>query len=78
MPSRRKGNMDIRAILYHIQQGASDRRTARELKVNRRTVQQYRQWAGEQGLLVGALPPADQLQALINATLPPQSQSSVA
>ena len=47
--------MDIRAILHHIQQGVSDRRTAQELKVNRRTVQQYRKWATEQGLLTGPL-----------------------
>ena len=47
--------MDIRAILHQIQQGASDRQTAKALKVNRRTVQQYRQWATEQGLLDGPL-----------------------
>ena len=74
--------MDIRAILHQIQQGASDRQTAKALKVNRRTVQQYRQWAQEQGLLVGPLPPPEQLQALINQTLPgklpPQNHSSVA
>ena len=28
MPSRRKGNMDIRAILHQIQQGATDRQIA--------------------------------------------------
>jgi transposase len=82
MPSRRKGNVDIRAILHHIQQGASDRRTAEELGVNRRTVQQYRQWATAQGLLTGPLPPPEQLQALIDQTLPakmpPQNQSAVA
>ncbi|MFN8469042.1 MAG: IS21 family transposase [Caldilineaceae bacterium] len=74
--------MDIRAILHHIQQGVSDRRTAEELGVNRRTVQQYRKWAQEQGLLAGPLPPPEQLQALIKqrlpAQLPPQNRSSVA
>ncbi len=74
--------MDIRAILHQIQQGASDRQTAAALKVNRRTVHQYRQWAEEQGLLNGPLPPPEQLQALINETLPakqpPQNQSSAA
>lgn len=74
--------MDIRAILHHIRQGASDRRTAEELGVNRRTVRQYRRWAEEQGLLVGPLPPPEQLQALIKQTLPaplpPQNRSSVA
>ena len=59
MSSRRKGNVDIRSILHHIQQGVSDRRIARELEVNRRTVQQYRKWAEEQGLLAGALPPPE-------------------
>jgi transposase len=74
--------MDIRAILHHIQQGVSDRRTAEELGVNRRTVRQYRRWAQEQGLLSGPLPPPEQLQARIKQTLPaqlpPQNRSSVA
>lgn len=70
MSSRRKGNVDIRSILHHIQQGVSDRRIARELEVNRRTVQQYRKWAEEQGLLAGALPPPEQLQELLKQTLP--------
>jgi len=74
--------MDIRAILHHIQQGVSDRRTAQELRVNRRTVQQYRKWATEQGLLTGPLPPPEELQALLNQTLAeklaPQNQSTVA
>ncbi|MFN8469745.1 MAG: helix-turn-helix domain-containing protein, partial [Caldilineaceae bacterium] len=74
--------MDIRAILHHIQQGVSDRRTAEELGVNRRTVRQYRRWAEEQGLLAGPLPPPEQLQARIKQTLPaqlpPQNRSSVA
>ncbi len=74
--------MDIRAILHHIQQGVSDRRTAEELGVNRRTVQQYRKWAQEQGLLASPLPPPDELQARIKQTLPallpPQNRSSVA
>ena len=73
--------MDIRSILHHIQQGVSDRRIARELGVNRRTVQQYRKWAEEQGLLAGALPPPEQLQELLKRTLPekqpPQNRSSV-
>ena len=68
MSSRRKGNVDIRSILHHIQQGVSDRRIARELGVNRRTVQQYRKWAEEQGLLAGALPPPEQLQELLKRT----------
>jgi transposase len=74
--------MDIRVILHHIQQGVSDRRTAEELGVNRRTVRQYRRWAEEQGLLAGPLPPPEQLQARIKQTLPaalpPQNRSSVA
>ena len=73
--------MDIRSILHHIQQGVSDRRIARELRVNRRTVQQYRKWAKGQGLLAGALPPPEQLQELLKRTLPekqpPQNRSSV-
>jgi transposase len=81
MPNRRKGTMDIRAILHHLRGGASDRRISRELGIDRRTVKKYRGWAETQGLLHDALPPIEALQQLVNTTLtekpPPQNESTV-
>ena len=73
--------MDIRELLRHIQASSSDRRVHRETGVHRLTVKRYREWAAERGLLAGPLPPIEELQALIEATLPnqrpPQNVSSV-
>jgi transposase len=73
--------MDIRELLRHIQANSSDRRVHRETGVHRLTVKRYREWAAEQGLLAGPLPPIEELQALLEATLPnrrpPQNVSSV-
>jgi transposase len=54
--SNRRNIMDIRGILNHIRAGSSNRQIAQDVKVDRRTVQRYRQWAQEQGLLEGPLP----------------------
>ena len=73
--------MDIRELLRHIQANPSDRGVQREIGVHRQTVRRYREWAAEQGLLSGPLPPLEGLQALLEATLPnpkaPQNVSSV-
>lgn len=73
--------MDIRELLRHLRQGRSHRAIARNLGVDRKTVRRYREWANEQGLLKGRLPPAGELQRLLDATLnaapPPQNVSSV-
>jgi transposase len=73
--------MDIRELLRHIRANSSDRRVHRETGVHRLTVKRYREWAAEQGLLAGPLPPIEELQALLDATLPnrrpPQNVSSV-
>jgi transposase len=73
--------MDIREMLRYLQTGASNRQIAREMEVDRRTVSRYRHWAQAQGLLVGPLPPLQDLQALAEKTLatsqPPQNTSSV-
>ena len=73
--------MDIRELLRHIQVNSSDRRVHRETGVHRPTVKRYREWAAEQGLLAGTLPPIEELQALLEETLPkrqpPQNVSSV-
>lgn len=73
--------MDIRELLNHIRAGSSNRQIAGDLKVDRRTVQRYRQWAEEQGLLEGPLPELGDLLTLLDETLPgkqpPQNASSV-
>ena len=73
--------MDIRELLRHIQADPRDRAIHRQTGVHRQTVKRYREWAVEQGLLEGPLPPIEELQALLEATLPntqpPQNVSSV-
>jgi transposase len=81
MADRRKGVVDIRAILMQLRAGLSQRQIERELKINRRTVKKYRQWAEQHGLLAGELPPLEELQALLGQTMPeaqpPQNVSTV-
>jgi len=73
--------MDIRELLNHIRAGSSDRQIAQDVKIDRRTVKRYREWAEEQGLLEGSLPGLGDLLALQNETMPshqpPQNVSSV-
>jgi response regulator of citrate/malate metabolism len=61
MPGMRKGTMDIREILRRLRKSQSDRAVARALGVDCRTVGRYRNWAAEQGLLEGCLPPLSEL-----------------
>jgi transposase len=53
----------------------------RDTGLNRRTTLRYRTWAATHGLLEGPLPPLEELQALMTATMPtsapPQTISSV-
>ena len=73
--------MDIRELLNHIRAGSSNRQIAHDVKVDRRTVQRYRQWAEDQDLLTGPLPELGDLVALLGETMPgkqpPQNVSSV-
>jgi len=73
--------MEIREILRQIRAGKSDRAIGRNLKAHRATVKKYREWAAEQGLLEGELPPIEEVQARLAATLPalppPRQASSV-
>ena len=62
--------LDIREILRYLQQGVGDRRTARSLRVSRKTVARYRAWAASEGLLDGPLPDPKALQERLAATLP--------
>lgn len=74
--------MDVHEMLRLMQQGYSNRKIAAALQVNRKTVDKYRAWADEAGLLVGELPELEQLQRLLAERFPeqkpPQNRSSVA
>ncbi len=73
--------MDVREILRQIRAGESDHAIRRNLGVHRATVKKYREWAAAQGLLAGDLPPVEELQARLEATMPvpppPRQTSSV-
>ncbi len=73
--------MDIRNLLRHLQATANISAIQRATGLNRRTIQRYRTWATEQGLLERPLPPMEELQHLIATTFtpppPPQTVSSV-
>lgn len=74
--------MDIRELILNLRAYSSDRSVSRATGVHRKTVKQYRWWAGQQGLLDGALPSLSELETLVRQTLsekpPPQNQSSLA
>lgn len=81
MPDRRTKTMDVRELLRHLRNGASNRAVARATKIDRKTVARYRAWADEYGLLTGPLPSLTELQQLLDETMaspaPPQNESSV-
>ena len=41
--------LDIRELIRRVQMGEKDRRVARDLGVNRKTVAKYREWAEREG-----------------------------
>ena len=63
--SWRKDTVDIRELVRHMRQTASDREVARETGAHRKTVQRYRGWAAAQGLLAGPRPPPEELRRLV-------------
>jgi transposase len=73
--------MDIQEIIRQLRGGQSNRAIHNNLDIHRDTVQKYRVWAEEQGLLDGEMPDLERLQQLIKTTLPqtqpPQNISSV-
>jgi transposase len=77
----RRNIMDIRELLNRTRAGSSDRQIAQDMKIDRRTVKRYREWAAEQELLEEALPAQGDLLALLDETMPtyhpPQNVSSV-
>ena len=50
---RRLATMDLHALLRRLQAGEGDRRIARALRLDRKTVAKYRAWATAEGLLGG-------------------------
>jgi len=81
MSNRRKDSMDVRELLSQLRLGASDRQISRDMRLARQTVKRYREWAQANELLEGKLPAVEELQALLERslpmTLPPQNTSSV-
>lgn len=73
--------MEIHEVVRLLRGGTSDRDIVKLVGVNRRTVARYRQWAGQQGYLEGALPTTAEIERRLSATcpgtLPPQQISSV-
>ncbi len=81
MAGRRTDFMDIRHLLRHLQATSNISAIQRDTGLNRRTILRYQAWALTHGLLEQPLPPLEDLQALIAATMtppaPPQVVSSV-
>lgn len=81
MAGTRKDLMDIRDLIRRLQATTNDSQIQRDTGINRRTIRRYRQWAQEQHLLTGPLPPVEELARLVQATLtpppPPQTCSSL-
>ena len=73
--------MEIREMLRRFQQGQSNRSIARELGMNRKTIDRYHTWAVEQDPLEGPLLPLGDLHELLkqklNSSSPPQNTSTV-
>lgn len=75
--------MDLHALLRRLRAGEKDRKVARALKIDRKTVGKYRRWATAQHLLeADPLPDLAALHALAAATFdqappPPQNHSKV-
>jgi hypothetical protein len=70
MAGRRVDTMDLRELLRHIRADPSNRSVSRATGTDRCTVKRYRDWASEQTLLEGNLPPLPELQRLLDQTLP--------
>ena len=74
--------MQIRQLLLHLRANHSEREIRVDTGLARDTIRRYKQWAKQHALLdMSALPDDAQLQALLDATLPPllppQNHSSV-
>jgi len=71
MAGRRKDVLDIREMVRRMRLGEPDRRIARDLRISRNTVAQYRAWAVYEGFLAAAeLPEPGVLEARLKAAMP--------
>ena len=82
MPFRKKDTLNIRELLRRLRAESSERQIRQDTGLARDTIRRYKKWAQEHGLLeVDLLPSAEQLQLLLDKTLPalmpPQNLSSV-
>jgi predicted transcriptional regulator len=69
VPGRKLTILDARESVRRVREGQTDRAIARELGVARKTVTKYRRLAAEADLLEGSLPPAGELQGLLDRIL---------
>ena len=73
--------MDIRNLLRYLQDTPNISAIARATGLNWRTIQRYRSWAEQHGLLDNPLPSLEDLQLLLSSSLPssapPQTVSSL-
>ena len=73
--------MDIRNLLRYLQDTPNISASARATGLNWRTIQRYRSWAEQHGLLDNPLPSLEDLQLLLSSSLPssapPQTVSSL-
>jgi transposase len=82
VPFRKKDTLHIRELLRHLRRDQSERQIRHDTGLARDTIRRYKKWAQEHALLEGdEFPSAEQLQSLLDSTLPPllppQNLSSV-
>lgn len=72
MPQRKKDTLQIRQLLLHLRANHSERQIRQDTGLARDTIRRYKQWAKQHDLLqTPTLLDDAQLQALLDATLPP-------
>lgn len=82
MPQRKKDTLQIRQLLLLLRAHQTEREIRHLTGLARDTIRRYKKWADEQQLLsVETLPNDEQLQSVLDSTLPPlvppQNQSTV-
>jgi transposase len=72
MPQRKKDTLQIRQLLLHLRAHHSEREIRQDTGIARDTIRRYKKWAKEHHLLdAQTLPDTQQLQTLLDSTLPP-------
>lgn len=82
MSNRRLNTMDLHQVVRRLRANETDRRIAKAMHLDRRTVAKYREWASAQHLLEGAMLDYQALHTLAKETLdltpaPTQNRSSL-